>query len=324
MADKAPVPAPPVLDLEKMSFNDWLFDIEIWRDFVKERLTEKKVGSYLYQHLKGKALETVRNEVKAADILSENGAKLIIECLSRLYKKDESRYEYDTFGEFIKFQRPANMSIPDYIVEFNLRYQKFKSYAGKLPEAVLGYSILDCANLSQEKKEICRGTCSALTYDNMKSQIEKVCGGLSCSQLNPVTDKFSYSQNDGDNFTKQISIKTEPNDDLIAYNEHLNDPSQDVFYSSKENYKRFSQNRQSYNSANNRQSYNSAHNRFHNHKTSANQINPKDRHGHVMNCNFCKCIYHLYAICPYKHHSANFVDHETEDSSSNHSNGPIN
>lgn len=316
MADKTPVSAPPVLDLDRMSFNDWLFDIEIWREFVKERLTEKKVGSYLYQHLRGKALETVRNEIKAKDILSENGATLIIECLSKLYKKDESKYEYDTFGNFIKFQRPANMSIPDYIVEFNLRYQKFKSYAGNLPESVLGYSILESANLSEDKKEICRGTCDTLTYDNMKKQIEKVCGGLSSGQLNTVSEKFSYSQNDSDSFNKQIAIKAEPAEDLIAYNEHLNDPGQDVFFSSKDNFKKYHHNKRSYNSGSSAQS----------HRTSSgpSQMNPKNKFGHVMTCNFCGCMYHLYAACPYKPHSANFVDFEDAgSSSSNPSSGPI-
>lgn len=306
MADKAPVPAPPVLDLEKMSFNDWLFDIEIWRDFVKERLTEKKIGSYLYQHLRGKAQETVRNEIKSSDILSENGATLIIECLSKLYKKDESRYEYDTFGAFIKFQRPANMTIPEYLVEFNLRYQKFKSYAGKLPESVLGYSVLESANLSEDKKEICRGTCGTLTYDSMKAQIEKVCGGLSSGQLNSSSEKFSYTQSDNDNFSKKISIKNEPTDDLIAYNEHLNDPDQDVFYTSKDSFKKSFQNRHSYNSSSHQTQ---------NRKIHAGQINPKDRHGHVMHCNYCKCTYHLYSACPYKPHSANYVEHEEVSSS---------
>ena len=173
MAEKAPVPAPPILDLTEISFNDWLMDIEIWRDFVKERLTERKVGSYLYQHLRGKAKETVRNELKSEEILSENGAKLIIECLTRLYKKDESRHQYDTFGNFINFRRHDNMSIKEYLVEYNLRYNKVKSYAGRLPEAVLGYSVLENANLSEEKKEICRATCSSLSYNDMKTQMEK-------------------------------------------------------------------------------------------------------------------------------------------------------
>ena len=68
MTSKAPILAPPVLDLTQMSFNDWLFDIEIWQDSVKDRLTEQKIGSFLYQHLKGKAQETVRNEIALSDI----------------------------------------------------------------------------------------------------------------------------------------------------------------------------------------------------------------------------------------------------------------
>ena len=232
MADKAPVSAPPSLD--DMSFDDWLIDVEIWEDFNKDRL-KTKVGNYLYQHLKGKAKETVRNDLSGAEIKSGDGYKLIIESLTKLYKKDTARHEYVTFDKFIKFKRPADMSIKDYLVEYNIRYNKVKSYAGKLPEAVLGYSLLENANLTEEKKEICRATCSKLTYDEMITQIEKVCVGLSPEKLAPKSEKLSFSHNDSASSSKQLDIKDEPSDDLIAYSEHLNDPNQAVFYSNRNN-----------------------------------------------------------------------------------------
>ena len=143
--------------------------------------------------MRGKAQETVRNEVASKDILSDNGAKLIIDCLTKCYKKDESRHQYLTYDTFVKFMRPANMSIKDYLVEFNLNYNKVKSFAGDLPDAVLGYSLLENANLSEEKKEICRATCANLGYDQMKTQIEKVCVSLATESLAPTTDKLPFT-----------------------------------------------------------------------------------------------------------------------------------
>ena len=302
MTDKTPTLAPPVLDLTKISFNDWLFDIEIWRESVKERITEKKVGSFLYQHLRGKAQETVRNEIASKDILSDNGAKLIIECLTKCYKKDESRHQYVTYDTFVKFKRPANMAIKDYLVEFNLLYNKVKSFAGNLPDAVLGYSLLENANLSDEKKEICRATCANLNYKEMKTQISKVCVSLTTESLAPTTEKLPFLYNDEHNkLVNKPSIKTERCDDLIAYSENLNDPNQDVFYSNK-NY-------------NNRKPYEPYPQKCYPPSSSTNQkvnyrINPKDKFGHTMECNFCHCLYHLFSTCPYKHSSVNYCDYE--------------
>ena len=224
---KSSIPAPPELNLDIMTFSDWLFDIAIWEDLLDEKFAKKK-GSFLYQHLKGKAKETVRNEVPSATILSENGLNQIIGCLKKLYQSDQSRHEYDTFDKFIKFKRPDTMSIKDYLVDYNLLYNKVEVYAGALPEAILGYSLLENANLSEEKKEICRATCSTLTYDTMKIQIEKVCVGLSVEKLSPSMEKLTFSHDD-QKYSKAI-VKSEPTDDLIAYNEHLNDPKQDVLY----------------------------------------------------------------------------------------------
>ena len=40
-----------------------------------------------------------------------------------------------------------------------------------LPEGVLAYYLLSCANLSDEQTALCRATCMDLTYDDMKKQI---------------------------------------------------------------------------------------------------------------------------------------------------------
>ena len=44
----------------------------------------------------------------------------------------------------------------------------------KLPEGVLAYFLLNSANVPDVKKEICRATCPALTYDRMRQTIKKV------------------------------------------------------------------------------------------------------------------------------------------------------
>ena len=64
--------------------------------------------------------------------------------------------------------------LKDYLVEFNLKYSKLKAYKMELPEGVLAYYVLKCANLTDEQTNICKTTCTGLKYSDMKKQIEKV------------------------------------------------------------------------------------------------------------------------------------------------------
>ena len=48
------------------------------------------------------------------------------------------------------------MSIKDFMVEFNLRLCMIRFHAMDLPEGVLAYYLLGCANLSDEQTARCR------------------------------------------------------------------------------------------------------------------------------------------------------------------------
>ena len=130
----------------------------------------------------------------------------------------------------------------------------------------------------------------------MKTQILKVCVGLTTESLAPTTDKLPFSYGENDKVVKP-SVKSEPCDDMIAFSENLNDPNQDVFYSGKSfnNKKPYPQKYYQPSSSNQKVSH---------------RINPRDKFGHTMECNFCHCLYHLYSTCPYKHSSVNYCNYE--------------
>ena len=52
--------------------------------------------------------------------------------------------------------------------------KKVETLGVKIPDAFIAYLLLECANLTQNKKEIWRATCATLTYKDMRAQIEKV------------------------------------------------------------------------------------------------------------------------------------------------------
>ena len=81
---------------------------------------------------------------------------------------------------FEKFVRPAEMSIADYIIQFERLHIKAKSHSMEIHDGVLAYRLLNGANLSESHKQLVRATLREMKYDTMKEQLKKVFTNAGC------------------------------------------------------------------------------------------------------------------------------------------------
>ena len=65
--------------------------------------------------------------------------------------------------------RPIEMSIIDYINEFEWLYNQIKRYDMELPAGVLAYQVLKNANCSSEKLQLARAILTSLTWKYEKA-----------------------------------------------------------------------------------------------------------------------------------------------------------
>ena len=160
---------------EGLSYEDWKSDINIWSDVTE--LAAEKQGGAVFLTLVGKAQATVRAGVTHAEMKTADGLVKILTCLDGLYQEDAARSAFAAYEHFTEFKRSRDMSIEDYLIEFNIRYSKIKSLKMELPDGVLAYYLLKCASLTEEQSNICKATCDKLTYDEMREKIEQVTSG---------------------------------------------------------------------------------------------------------------------------------------------------
>ena len=156
--------SPPLMG-EDLSYFDWKKELDIWTYFTE--LAAEKQGGTLFLTLTGKARQAVLSGVDRDKIKSATGVKEITKCLDELFEKDKALSGYTAYDDFPSYRRPAGTSIQDYLVEFNLKYSKIKSYSMELPDGVLANYLLKCANLSDEQTSICKATCSTLDYETI-------------------------------------------------------------------------------------------------------------------------------------------------------------
>ena len=168
-------------------------------------------------------------QVPGEKIASATGVDCIVAALDELFLKDSSQSGFAAFDDFIKYCRPASLNISDYLIEFNLKYNKIMAYDMKLPEGVLAYALLTCANLPADQERICRATVSRLTYQDMKSQIEKVVLSSDTSKPDCTVEAQFYAREQPLHHTMAPSQSVPDFEDTCpAYDEH--DVEADAYY----------------------------------------------------------------------------------------------
>lgn len=159
----------------------------------------------------------------------------------------------------------------NFIVQFQLKVNKVKASGTVLSDGVLGYALLNSANLSSEKHDMVRATCDELSFSKVKIQLEKI--GMAKSGSTTPSMKFHSKSESPPVKVESCWYGDMPSDeDEHQDNERGSSDEDKVFYS-----KTFHQDS----------------------STSKFKLNSVDRFGHIRACSYCKCVYHWMANCPY-------------------------
>ena len=99
------------------------------------------IGLGIVLNLKGKALDAVL-EIDENIITSETGVEEILRKLDELFKEDKAQAALICYDKFERYSRPSEMTITDYLIEFERMTAKLKDHDISLPEPVLAYRAL--------------------------------------------------------------------------------------------------------------------------------------------------------------------------------------
>ena len=253
------IKTPPSL-AKSSSYETWLKEIEIWKTFTE--LDVKKQGPAIFLTLEGRAREAVL-ELDVAKISAADGVQQIVNKLDTLYLKDKTQSAYEAYDLFEKFRRDKDMSISDYIIEFERLKAKVESYKMSLSTEIMAYRLLKSANLSENHEQLAKATIPQLSYDAMKTQLKKIFGDAS--------EKKQDSNDLG-------AIKSESPFYQSAGNECYYGDNKPKRYQTK---KKFYKNKYQKNVKQSRQGR-----------------NPMNKKGEVSRCDICDSINHWASNCP--------------------------
>ena len=98
--------------------------------------------------------------------------------------RDDKDKAYEVYKNFDTLSKSENMSMSEYIVEFDKRYNQSKKYEITIPEAVLAFRLLDKANLTLSEKQLALTASSDIKYATMKSALLRIFGDGACANNN--------------------------------------------------------------------------------------------------------------------------------------------
>ena len=115
---------------------------------------EQQAIIVLLELLEGNAkAKKALSEWTATDVNNENGVKLQIEKLDEVFERDKIDQAYLVYSRFINFHKSDEMSMTDYIIEFEHLYHKMTNHKMPLLNTVLTFKLLDGAKLSEDEKK---------------------------------------------------------------------------------------------------------------------------------------------------------------------------
>lgn len=156
-----------------MTYETWKNEVNVWQ-LVTDLKPEKQalaVSLTLVGNARGTAMD-----IAAADMAKDTGMATLIEQLDKVFLRDDKDKAYEAYKNFDTFSRTEDMSMTDFIVEFDKRYNKSKKYEMTLPEAVLAFKILDNAGLSSSEKQLALTASPDVKYASMKSALQRIFG----------------------------------------------------------------------------------------------------------------------------------------------------
>ena len=146
-------------------------EIKLWSLCCKLKTEEQ--GPALALSLSGNAREAATS-IDINILNSANGLQAIINKLDGLYLKDANQRIYVALKSFETYKRKEGGSIDEFLNEFDIKYNKLKAHNITLSDAVLGYRLIEGANLSKSRNELVRISAGGMSYTNIKSQLRKL------------------------------------------------------------------------------------------------------------------------------------------------------
>lgn len=200
---------PPKMQATK-PYKRWKNEVKLW--MVCCGLKDVQQAPALVLSMEENSVkEKVVDELDVDKLQAEDGVKTLLIFLDGIYKQDNMIEAYEAYINFSRFEKTNHMTMEDYVLEYEKKYNCAKAQNMILPDSVLGFGLLDKANLSPEQRQItltCVDFTAADLYKQMVKALKKF-HGIQVVKNNTLPVTRSESSISASNIDDIVKIKVE-------------------------------------------------------------------------------------------------------------------
>ncbi len=161
---------PPLLeDLE--NYEQWKEDVLMWKEITD--LGKSKQALAVHLTLKGQARQ-VANQVSTDDKKKENGLEILLEKLDESFLKEPERRKFMAYQDFEECTRKEDMSVCDFMREFDTKYFKMKEKGMELPDEVLAFRLVKNCKLTDIQKDQVMASTKPLSFKEVRATLKRM------------------------------------------------------------------------------------------------------------------------------------------------------
>ena len=86
-------------------------------------------------------------DIKVEEINNNNDVKIITDELDQIFLEESADESYRVYSNFINYKKSKEITISEYVLDFEHLYKNLIEYGMKLPDPVLTFKLLDGANI---------------------------------------------------------------------------------------------------------------------------------------------------------------------------------
>jgi len=164
---------------EATIYSDWKRRVCMWQK--ASTIAPKHHAPILITHMSGEP-ERIAIMLDEAKLAVDKGVEFLITELDAQFAQDSTLKYHDAVSDFIKYVRPAGMSIEEYCREFNHRLRRLREAStiedGKdlMDSTLLGYFLLENSGISDDQKLLMRSHTTDQTKDEVEKSLRKLFG----------------------------------------------------------------------------------------------------------------------------------------------------
>ena len=126
------------------------------------------------------------------DLHKDTGLQALIAKLDNAFQDEVAINAYSTYKKFISLKKLPQMSMDEYLLEFENLKHKMDVFNRKIPDTVLAFQILEEAGLNENQWQMALTLPSDLAFKSMKGALKRVFGSENvekdCNFDNPYLD----------------------------------------------------------------------------------------------------------------------------------------